>query len=186
MGAFRRRFGVDLMPPYKYQGPTTSTVIDTATQSYVPLSDPAVQAAIAAGEVLPADVPPSRKALGRIVSVEDVRTTNATISTLVAWPLDVQTLYTARFVILAVDTGNGDCRVWHATATAKRLGAGALLVGSPTVLSVHGDVGSAAWALSADTSGNDFRVRVTGAAGRTVSWSLVGEVLRARPDGLVE
>jgi hypothetical protein len=129
---------------------------------------------------------PGPKALYTPVVVEDVRTTDATQSTLVSWPLAVQTLYTARFTILAVDTVNGDCRVWTAKATAKRLGAGAVLVGTPTLETSHADTGAASWALAADVSGNNFRVRVTGAAGRTISWSLVGEVLRARPDGLVD
>jgi hypothetical protein len=136
--------------------------------------------------VLPPDPLPSRKALYTPVVVEDVRTTTATISTLASWPLAIQTLYTARFTILAIDTVNGDCRVWTAKATAKRVDAGALLVGTPTLETSHADAGAAAWALAADTSGNNFRVRVTGAAGRTVSWSLVGEVLRCRPDGLVD
>jgi hypothetical protein len=130
--------------------------------------------------------PTPRVAAYRTVTVENFRTTDATQATLVAWPLAVQTLYTARFTILAVDTVNGDCRVWTAKATAKRLGAGALLVGTPTLETSHADAGASAWALAADVNANNFRVRVTGAAGRTISWSLVGEVLRARPDGLVD
>lgn len=141
---------------------------------------------LAGAQVLDPVLSPAKKSAVLEVSVEDVRTPNATIATLASWPLAVQTLYTARFTILAIDTGNGDCRVWHATATAKRLNNGASLVGTPTVLSVHGDAGSASWALAADANGNNFRVRVTGAAGRTISWSLVGEVIRARPDGLVD
>jgi hypothetical protein len=130
--------------------------------------------------------PTPRTAAYRTVTVENFRTTDATQATLVSWPLAAQTLYTARFTILAVDTVNGDCRVWTAKATAKRLGAGALLVGTPTLETSHADTGAASWALAADANANNFRVRVTGAAGRTISWSLVGEVLRARPDGLVD
>lgn len=129
---------------------------------------------------------PSPKTLYRPVAVEDFRTTNATQATLASWPLAPQTLYTARFTILALDTGTGETRTWHATATAKRVNAGALAVGTLTIVSSHADAGAAGWALAADVSGNDFRVRVTGSAGRTISWSLVGEVLRARPTGLVD
>lgn len=127
-----------------------------------------------------------RKSLWQSVTVEDFRTTNATQATMVSWPLALQTLYTARFVVTAIDTGNADCRAWHATATAKRVNNGALLVGTPTIVSSHPDAGASGWGLAADANGNNFRVRVTGAAGRTISWSLLGEIVRARPDGLVD
>jgi hypothetical protein len=122
----------------------------------------------------------------RAVVVENFRTTDATITSMVLWPLAAQTLYTARFTMMAVDTVNGDCRVWYTKASAKRLGAGALLVGTPNIDTDHPNPGAASWAIAADTGGNNFRVRVTGAAGRTISWNLVGEVLRARPTGLVD
>lgn len=135
----------------------------------------------------PADPPIVPKSAFVAVTVEDFRTTNATQATMASWPLALQTLYTARFTVMAIDVGNGDCRVWTAKATAKRLNGGALQVGGPgTIETSHADAGAASWALAADVSGNSFRVRVTGAAGRTISWSLVGEVLRARPDGLVD
>lgn len=127
-----------------------------------------------------------RKSFIQQVAVEDFRTTNATQATLVAWPLAQQTLYAARFTMLAIDVGNADCRAWTAKATAKRVNNGALLVGTPTLETSMADAGAAAWAVAADVSGNTFRVRVTGAAGRTISWSLLGEVVRARPDGLVD
>jgi hypothetical protein len=140
----------------------------------------------AAQPVVDAHVAPSTITAYTAVTVSDVRTTTATQTTLVAWPLAVQTLYTARFTIMAVDTGNGDCRVWYAKASAKRLGGGALLVGVPNIDTDHPNPGATSWVLTADTSGSNFRVRITGAAGRTISWNLVGEVLRARPDGLVD
>lgn len=174
------------MPPFQYVNGDPGTVIDTVSLAWIPVSEPAVQSAIVAGQVLPADPPPVQKSAILQVRVEDVRTTNGSQATLVSWPLAAQTLYTARFTITAIDTGNGDCRAWHATATAKRLNNGALLVGTPTAVSSHADAGAAAWALTADASGNAFRIRITGAAGRTISWSLLGEVVRARPDGLVD
>lgn len=136
--------------------------------------------------ILAADPEPLRTSALLQVKVEDVRTTNATQATLASWPLALQTLYAARFTVTAIDTGNADCRVWTAKATAKRVNGGALLVGTPTVETSHADTGAAAWAVAADVSGNTFRVRVTGASGRTISWSLLGEVVRARPDGLVD
>lgn len=143
---------------------------------------------VAAGAaVLDADPAAPTKSFIAQVAVEDFRTINtSTATTMIAWPLAVQTLYAARFTLMAIDVGNADCRVWHATATAKRVNNGALLVGTPTIVSSHADAGAATWAVAADANGNTFRVRVTGAAGRTISWSLLGEVVRARPDGLVD
>lgn len=130
-------------------------------------------------------VPPQKSAILE-VKVEDFRTTNATIATLVAWPLAAQTLYTARFTLTAIDTVNADCKVWTAKVSAKRVGNGAALVGTPTLDPPHADPGTAAWAVTADVNGNNFRIRVTGAAGRIISWSLLGEIVRARHDGLVD
>lgn len=159
---------------------------EAGNKSWVSKSDPAVVAAFVAGQVLPADPPALRKSLIQQVSVEDFRTTNATQATMIAWPLAQQTLYAARFTLLAIDVGNADCRAWTAKATAKRVNNGAALVGTPTLETSHADAGAAAWAVTADANGNNFRVRVTGAAGRTISWSLVGEIVRGRPDGLVD
>lgn len=174
------------MPPYKYTLLSPTTVIDTATAAFVPVTEPAVVAAIAAEQVLAADPLIARKALITQVSVEDFRTTNGTIATMVAWTLAVQTLYAARFVLTAIDVGNADCRVWTAKVSAKRVNNGALLVGTPSVETSHADAGAASWAIAADVNGNAFRVRVTGVNGRTLSWSLLGEIVRARPDGLVD
>lgn len=145
-----------------------------------------VEPPLAMTAVLAAHIPVPTKSAYRTVVVEDFQTTDATIASMVLWPLSVQTLYTARFTILAIDTGNGDCRVWYAKASAKRLGAGALLVGTPNIDTDHPNPGATSWAIAADVNGSNFRVRVTGAAGRTISWNLVGEVLRARPTGLVD
>lgn len=165
--------------------------MDGATQNSLALdtgTDAEIRTRLGADTIiLPADPVIAAKSKIVEVSVEDFRTANATQATMVAWPLALQTLYTARFTITAIDVVNGDCKAWYAMATAKRLGAGALPIGGQgTILSSHADTGAAAWAINADTSGNDFRIRVTGAAGRTISWSLIGHVMRARPDGLVD
>jgi hypothetical protein len=129
---------------------------------------------------------PVKKSAIQVVTVEDFRTTDATQATMASWPLALQTFYTARFIVTAIDTANGDCKSWHATASAKRINGGALLVGTPTIVDVDADTGLTGLGVTADANGNNFRVRATGLNGRTFSWSLVGEVVRARPDGLVD
>lgn len=178
--------GSQTVPPYKYIENVPTTVIDTATLAFVPVTEPAVVAAIAAGQVIAADAAPKRKALIQQITQEDFRTTDNIIATMASWLLAIQTLYAARFTLTAIDTVNADCRVWYATASAKRVNGGALMVGTPTILDTDADAGAAAWAVTADVNGANFRVRVTGVSGRTISWSIVGEILRARPDGLVD
>jgi hypothetical protein len=163
------------MPTKTTVNATTGEIIETEMTG----------AELAAYQAALVPIPPPKSAY-RTVTVEDFQTTDATITSMVLWPLELQTLYTARFTIMAIDTGNGDCRVWYAKASAKRLGAGALLVGTPNIDTDHPNPGATGWAITADTNGSNFRVRVTGAAGRTISWNLVGEVLRARPSGLVD
>jgi hypothetical protein len=184
--------GIVAMADYKATTSGTS-IIRTADSASIPL-DPGnadyqaylIWEDLPGNTLDPADPPILPKSAYRSVVVEDFQTTDALIASMVLWPLAAQTLYTARFTILAIDTGNGDCRVWYAKASAKRLGAGALLVGTPSIDTDHPNPGATGWAIAADTGGNNFRVRVTGAAGRTISWNLVGEVLRARPTGLVD
>jgi hypothetical protein len=134
----------------------------------------------------PADPLPVQKQGYTVVRIEDIRTSDATVFTFASWPLEEKTLYTARFTIMAVDTVSGACHVWYGKASAKRLTANAILVGTPNIDTDHPDAAAAGWLVAVDVSSTNFRIRVTGAAGRTISWNLVGEVLRARPDGLVD
>jgi hypothetical protein len=131
-------------------GATIMRIVDGVVRDWIPnapgngdhtryLADVAADPSM----LLQADPPlPAPKSLIQEVKVEDFRTTNGTISTLASWPLAVQTLYTARFTLMAIDVGNADCRVWTAKATAKRVNNGALLVGTPTLETSHADAGA--------------------------------------------
>lgn len=110
-----------------------------------------------------------------------VRTTDATITELLRKTLAPLTGYVARFELIAVDAGNGAVKVIFATVAAKRLGAGALMIGAPVVLSTHADAAASAWTVSASASGDDFVISVTGAAGRTIDWLIYGHVTSFAP-----
>ena len=110
-----------------------------------------------------------------------VRTTDGAATELLRRTLAPLTGYVARFELIAVDAGNGAVKVVFATVAAKRLGAGALMVGTPTVLSNHADPAASAWAVAASASSNDFVITVTGAAGRTIDWLLYGSVTSFTP-----
>jgi len=112
-----------------------------------------------------------------------LRTTNATPAQLYRATLAPLTGYRASLTLIAVDAGNGAVRTIEARITAKRLGAGALLVGAPVVVSDQQDSGTAAWAIAAAVSGNDFIITVTGAVGRNIDWLLSGDVVSFTPGG---
>jgi hypothetical protein len=112
-----------------------------------------------------------------------IRTTNATPAELWRATLAQRTGYRATLTLIAVDAGNGAVRTIEARVTAKRLTNGALLVGSPTVVSDHQDSGTSTWGITAAVSSNDFVVTVTGAAGRNIDWLLSGDVVSFTPGG---
>jgi hypothetical protein len=112
-----------------------------------------------------------------------IRTTDATPSEVYRATLALLTGYWAGFRLVGIDAGNGTMRVISASIVAKRLGAGALLVGAPVVIANHADAAAAAWAITASVSGNDFVITVTGAAGRTIDWLLSGDIVAFTPGG---
>lgn len=112
-----------------------------------------------------------------------VRTTDATATELYRTTLHTLTAYDVALRLLAVDAGNGAVRKISADATFKRLNAGALQVGTTTVLASHADAGATAWTIVMAPSGNDVVVTVTGAAGRTIDWGLRGFANSYTPAG---
>ena len=114
---------------------------------------------------------------------ERIRTTDATPTEIFRRTLAANTGYTSVLALVGVDAGNGALRLIRASVVAKRLGAGALLVGTPVVIANHQDVAAAAWTITAAVSGSDVVVTVTGAAGRTIDWSLTGGVRSFTPAG---
>jgi hypothetical protein len=78
---------------------------------------------------------------------------------------------TANVTALKVETGDALSR--EVCATWKRVGGAPTQVGSTTVVSSHADAGAGAWTVAFDSSGNDVRIRVTGAASSTIRWSAI-------------
>lgn len=112
-----------------------------------------------------------------------LRTTNATSTELYRATLAPLTGYRAALTLIAVDAGNGAVRTIEARITAKRLNAGAALVGGVTIVADQQDPGTAAWAITPSVAGNDFVISVAGAAGRTINWLLSGHVTSFTPGG---
>lgn len=138
---------------------------------------------VAAGNTAtPADPAPLVYRDGIIID-QRLRTTSATPAELWRATLAQRTGYRATLTLIAVDAGNGAVRTIEARVTAKRLTGGALLVGTPVVVSDQQDSGTSAWAITAAVSGADFVVTVTGAAGRNIDWQLAGDVVSFTPGG---
>lgn len=137
-------------------------------------------------EVVAAHVPqPDPIVFSDAFEVEgNVRTTNATATEVYRAPLQTNRGYAGDFLLIGVDAGNGAVKVIRASIAAKRLGAGALMVGTPTLYAQHNDTAAAAWTAGANVQGNDFVITVTGAAGRSVDWNLAGTIVQFAPAGL--
>ena len=138
--------------------------------------------AAAGNTATPADPAPLVYDDGLTISAR-LRTANATPAELWRATLAQRTGYRASLTLIAVDAGNGAVRTIEARITAKRLANGALLVGQPVVVADQQDSGTAAWAITANVSGTDVVVTVTGAAGRNIDWLLSGAVVSFTPGG---
>lgn len=97
-------------------------------------------------------------------------TTDATVTTLLSATLTDARVYWVR-VWVAGRKDATDHGVWARYAVAYREGGGATLEGAVVDHLTRETAGAAAWDVTIDTSGNDIRVRVTGAAATTIKWT---------------
>lgn len=101
-------------------------------------------------------------------------TTDATETTLQSVTLDDNTVYTFWSHIVARQTGGtagttGNGALYVRVFAAKRVSAGtATAIGTVGVIRTNED--DAGWNVNLDVSGNDVRVRVTGAADQNITW----------------
>lgn len=130
----------------------------------------------------PTDPPPVRYS-GQLAIDARIRTTTAAVTEIYRATLATLTLYRARLELLGVDAGNGNARYIEARVVAKRLANGAIMVGTPAVLTNLFDAGASTWAIAANVSGNDFVITVAGQAGRSIDWQLAGDIVSFTPGG---
>jgi hypothetical protein len=114
-----------------------------------------------------------------------VRTTDATPTNAYVLTLDARTGYLGIVTLVGVDAGTGALLALEASFAVKRLNAGAVAVGTPVVIARHQDAGASTWRLDASVQGNDAVLTVTGVAGHTIDWNIVGTMRRFAPEGLV-
>ncbi len=102
-------------------------------------------------------------------TTEEVQTTDATQTT--AWtgtPGDGEACR-AEVKIIAKKSGGSQAGEYHFKGLFRRSGGTTTQVGSTTDVSAAIE-DDAAWAAVFDTSGADFRVRITGVAATTINW----------------
>ncbi|AUX42640.1 uncharacterized protein SOCE26_040730 [Sorangium cellulosum] len=99
-------------------------------------------------------------------------TENATTATAASYAVPDDTVAHVAAVVVARNRSTGDSAVFRRTVGVKRHDSGpATLVGAVQTFGSDGeDAAASAWDVTLDTSGNDVRVRVTGAASTNVSW----------------
>lgn len=113
------------------------------------------------------------------------RTTDATPTEAFRFTTRTTHVYRATFQIIAIDAGNGVVKDQEARVTFKRgTAASPVQVGATAALYGAQDAGAAAWAIQPSISGADVVISVLGAAGRTIDWSLAGEIIAYAPGGL--
>ena len=104
-----------------------------------------------------------------------VRTTDATVTTLTTLPLEDSSTYKIVADVVARRTGGasgaaGDGASYRIIGTFRRVSAGsATLIGSLTA--DHTAESQSGWDATLTVSGDDVLVRVTGAAGNSLTWS---------------
>jgi hypothetical protein len=111
------------------------------------------------------------------------RTTDATPVEIFRFPCMARHVYRANLRLSGVDATNGTTRITEARFAWKRPATTAMMIGT-TVVSNLADAGAASWTQSATAVGTEIVFSVTGAAGRTVDWLVVGEIGTYAPEGL--
>lgn len=92
--------------------------------------------------------------------------------------------YRSALEMRATDAMDGTHKAQEARLVFKGLAGSVVQVGTTTVLWSAPDPGTTAWAIQAQAQGTALVFGVRGAAGRTIDWSLAGEVVIFAPEGL--
>lgn len=114
-------------------------------------------------------------------SAATVQTTDATISTAATYTIPTSSACQVQAHIIGRTAGAVVGTFWRHLA-AQRGAGGAVIVGTEVaVVGDQLDAGAAAWRAVLDVSGNDVRVRVTGAAATTIDRLAVLDVVTWTP-----
>jgi hypothetical protein len=129
-------------------------------------------------------------AAARVVAVgarnvsHTIRTTDDVAAEILRFPTHSKHVYRATLRVCGIDAGNGTTRDSQVVMVFKGLASSLGQVGATAVLWNMQDTAAASWRIQPSVQGADLVVQVTGAVGRTIDWSLAGEVGAFAPEGL--
>jgi len=113
-----------------------------------------------------------------------LRTTDDLLHEVFRLPTKLKHIYGAALRMTAVDATSGATKRTRADMTFKGLAASVAQVGTTVTSTPMQDPAAASWVIQPTTDGVDLVISVKGAAGRTVDWTLAGDVEVFAPDGL--
>jgi hypothetical protein len=112
------------------------------------------------------------------------RTTDGGFREIWRLPTSPKHTYRAALEMRATDAMDQTTKVQEARLVFKGLSGSVVQVGTTTVLWSAPDAGTTAWAIQAQAQGQDLVFGVRGAAGKTIDWSMSGEIVVFAPEGL--
>jgi len=95
-------------------------------------------------------------------------------------------VYRATLEMQATDASDGTTKAQQAVLVFKGTAAAVVQVGATVALWMAQDAAAAAWTIQAQVQGTELVFGVRGAAGKTIDWSLDGQVVIFAPAGLGE
>jgi hypothetical protein len=98
--------------------------------------------------------------------------------------IPITSIFDIALRVYGVDRASGAFKKFRREAAIRRLGAASAPTVQGTVETPAPDVGAATWTMAPSFDGNDLVITVTGAATRTIDWSLFAEVRRFSPGGI--
>ncbi len=105
------------------------------------------------------------------VKVSLVQTADGTQTTCGSYTIALATVVNITAYIEAYSAAAGDAKVFQLAGGIERIAGGAVILGSVlNLITAQGTAGATTWAATMDVSGNDVRVRVTGALATTIEW----------------
>lgn len=122
--------------------------------------------------------------LERYLPAQDkVRTTDATVTTLVSYAIPTDTAVKITGAVIARRTGGAagaaqDCAAYSVDCLVKVTAGTAAQVGAGGVTTVGES--QAGWDVTLSASGADMRIRVTGAANNAITWSWSGRTFSVK------
>lgn len=165
--------------------PDDIMVLDCSEPGAPPVVRPATPEEQAALDTIRAEEAARIVSAGVRALQQSIRTTDDVPTEILRLTTHLKHVYRATLRVCGIDAGNGVTRDSQVVMVFKGLAASPVQVGATAVLWNMQDTAAASWRITPSVAGTDLVISVTGAAGRTVDWSLTGDIGAFAPEGLV-